>query len=85
MTTERRVLWWVAAIALLLLALWSVSAILLPFVVGIAVAYLLDPAADWLERRGLPRWAAATVITAFALLAVIAAFLVLVPLLQNQV
>lgn len=34
------------------------SSILLPFVAGAALAYLLDPIADWLERRGLSRTAA---------------------------
>ncbi len=58
--------------------------VLLPFVVGLAVAYFLDPVADWLERHKAPRWLAATLaILIFAL----GALLVLVlafPLIQTQ-
>ena len=53
------------------------SLILLPFVLGFAIAYLLDPVADMLERWRLPRWAAAGVITLASVLAVIVALLLL--------
>ena len=33
--------------------------VLLPFVLGGAIAYLLDPVTDVLEKWRLPRWAAA--------------------------
>lgn len=49
-----RALFWVAIIALL----WNVRAILAPFVVGIAIAYLANPLLEWLERRHWPRPAA---------------------------
>ena len=31
------------------------SGILLPFLVGMAAAYMLDPLADWLQRHGFRR------------------------------
>ncbi len=40
---------WLLALALLLLFLVMVRGILLPFVIGMLVAYFLDPAADKLE------------------------------------
>ena len=56
---------WGVAILLALLALWLLSGILLPFVVGMAAAYILDPLADWLERRGVRRGLATLLITGF--------------------
>ena len=41
--------------------LYAVRHVLLPFVLGIAIGYLLDPVADRLERLGLPRTLAALV------------------------
>ena len=39
------------------------SDILLPFILGMALAYLLDPLADWLERSGMSRfWATITIV-----------------------
>ncbi|KPJ63118.1 hypothetical protein AMK68_04155 [candidate division KD3-62 bacterium DG_56] len=46
-----RALFWVAIIALL----WHVRAILAPFIVGIAIAYLANPFLEWLERHHWPR------------------------------
>ena len=49
--------------SLLLLFLWVFSDILLPFIMGMALAYLLDPLADRLERAGMSRfWATITIV-----------------------
>jgi predicted PurR-regulated permease PerM len=58
----RAALFW-AAFALALAAFLALFAdILLPFVAGVALAYLLDPAADALERLGLSRGGAVAII-----------------------
>lgn len=80
---QQAVAWGVAALVFLLL-LWLLGDILLPFVLGGAFAYLLDPLADRLERLGLPRAAAVTLITLGALLLVILAFLLVIPTLIRQ-
>ncbi len=49
--------------ALVLVALVQLSEILLPFVLGFTLAYLLDPLADRVERAGLPRIVATNLIT----------------------
>jgi predicted PurR-regulated permease PerM len=84
MTVERRLVWWLIGLGVLFAALFLLSGILLPFVLGLAIAYLLDPLADVLERRRVPRWVAAGAITLVSVLAVIAALLLLAPLLQSQ-
>ena len=50
--------YWGIAAAVFLLVLWGLGSVILPFVVGGALAYLLDPVADRLERMGLSRTAA---------------------------
>ena len=85
MPIARPTLFWIALLVFAFVMLWALSAILLPFVVGMAVAYFLDPAVDWLERRRLPRGlATAAVIVAFFAL-IILIFLLFVPVLQQQV
>ncbi len=54
---------WVAIIMLLLMFLKAVEPILLPFILGIFVAYLMDPLASWLQKRKFGRTLAAAMIT----------------------
>ncbi len=68
----------------LILGLVLVRDILLPFLVGMAAAYLLDPVADRLERWGLGRTAATTLITVAFFLALAAFLLLLLPPLAAQ-
>ena len=65
MTFERQVVFWLAALAVIVLLLWLLSEILLPFVAGAAIAYLLTPVTDRLERLGVNRLAAALLIITF--------------------
>jgi predicted PurR-regulated permease PerM len=85
MTLQRQVFFWIGALLVFLLLLWLLSGILLPFIAGLALAYFLDPVADRLERMGLPRWAAVTLILLGFLLILVLAVLLLVPLLGDQV
>lgn len=75
--------WGIAALIFLLL-LWFLGDVLLPFIVGGAIAYFLDPIADRLERAGLSRVAATTVISLVALLAVVLLVLAVIPTLVGQ-
>jgi len=78
------VFWAVCLIVFVLLLYW-LKAVLLPFVAGLVIAYLLDPVADWLETKGLPRVWATTVIVVVAALAFVSAVALLVPLVQSQI
>lgn len=84
MNGNSRARFWLIGFVLFMVALYLLSEILLPFVAGMILAYLLDPLADWMERHRFPRWVAAGLITLLAAAAVITAFLLLVPLLQAQ-
>ena len=69
---------------LVLLLLWRVSGVLVPFVLGTAIAYFLDPVADRLQRMGLSRGWATAVISLAALAMLLAVALLLVPTLVTQ-
>jgi predicted PurR-regulated permease PerM len=76
--------YWGIAAAVFFALLWLLSNVMLPFVLGAAIAYLLDPIADRLERAGLSRAAATAVITVAALLVFVLLAVLIVPTLVNQ-
>lgn len=81
---RRQISFWVAGVAGLALFLYIFSAILLPFVAGMVLAYFLDPVADRLQRLGLSRFMATVVILITFLIVLVLAFVVLVPVLATQ-
>ncbi|AJE48074.1 AI-2E family transporter [Celeribacter indicus] len=76
--------YWGIAAAVFLVLLWALGNVILPFVLGMAVAYMLDPVADKLEALGLRRTAATLVITAVAVVLFVLAALLVVPTLIRQ-
>ncbi|MBA4325138.1 MAG: AI-2E family transporter [Rhodobacter sp.] len=82
--TSQQLRYWGIAAAVFLLLLWLLGNVLLPFIVGGAIAYFLDPVADRLERLGMSRVAATTVISLVALLLVVLLVLAVIPTLVNQ-
>ena len=76
--------YWGIAITVIIVLLWQLGDVILPFVLGGAIAYCLDPIADRLERFGLSRIAAVAVITLVATLAFILLFLLVIPTLIQQ-
>jgi len=81
---SKQAIWWGAAALILVLVLWFLGNAIMPFLLGTAIAYLLDPVADRLERIGLSRTLAVVLITASVVLALTAALVWLVPLLVRQ-
>ncbi len=76
--------YWGIAGAVLLVILWFAGDMLLPFIIGAAIAYFLDPVADRLERLGLSRTMATMVITLVALMIFVLMAVLVVPTLINQ-
>lgn len=76
--------YWGIATALFLLVLWYLGDVILPFVLGGAIAYFLDPVADRLEKMGCSRALATTIITLIAVMIFILMVLLVVPTLINQ-
>ncbi|GHU04327.1 AI-2E family transporter [Alphaproteobacteria bacterium] len=81
---DRRLWGWLCAFVCLALALWLLQSILLPFAAGIAIAYFLNPLAERIQKWGLPRWAAASLILAVFSLGFLAFILALAPVLEEQ-
>ena len=76
--------YWGAAMAATLVVLYLLGNVLLPFLLGGAIAYFLDPLADRLERIGASRVLATMIITLIGLLVFVLMALLVVPLLVNQ-
>ncbi|MDP1751653.1 MAG: AI-2E family transporter [Reyranella sp.] len=76
---------WLGAAAVFLLVLWLLNDILLPFVVGIVVAYFLDPVVHRLQRLGLSRTMATAAVTIVAVLLTVAVAMAILPPLFGQV
>jgi predicted PurR-regulated permease PerM len=81
---QRQIVFWLAALALIILLLWLLADILLPFVAGLAIAYLLKPLTDRLERAGVNRLAAALVIITVVVLTIVVLILLVAPVLGGQ-
>jgi predicted PurR-regulated permease PerM len=79
-----QVKYWGVAGVVLLLVLWQLGNVILPFIVGGAIAYFMDPVADRLEKAGLSRAAATGTISIIALLVAILIMLSIVPTLVKQ-
>jgi predicted PurR-regulated permease PerM len=84
MAFERQVMFWVAAVVVLAAALWLLAGILLPFVAGLALAFLLNPLTSRVERLGMNRTIAALTIVAVVVLAFVLLVLLIVPILFDQ-
>ena len=81
---KQQLTYWSIASLVFLVVLWSLGQILAPFLVGGAIAYFMDPVADRLQRSGLSRVAATTVISLTALLVVVLLVLAVIPTLAEQ-
>jgi predicted PurR-regulated permease PerM len=85
MTRERQLRFWLIGMLLFLIALYLLRGVLLPFVAGIAIAYLLDPLCDRLERAGCSRTLATIIVTICFVIVAATALVLIVPLIQGQI
>ncbi|MCE8553835.1 AI-2E family transporter [Ruegeria sp. 1NDH52C] len=76
--------YWGVATVIFVAVLYLLGDVLLPFVIGGAIAYFVDPVADRLERLGLSRSAATAVITVASVLLFVLMVLMVVPALIAQ-
>ena len=81
---NRQLRFWGIGFAAMVVALWLLGSTLLPFLLGAALAYFLDPICDRLERLGLSRVLATAVIALTALVAFVLVLVLAVPALIEQ-
>lgn len=82
--SQKQFQYWGVATAFVVFLLWALGDVLVPFILGGAVAYCLDPIADRLEKLGLSRVMSTIVITLSAVFIFIIMFLLVVPTLIGQ-
>jgi predicted PurR-regulated permease PerM len=82
--SQQRNLLWIGIAALLALALWWLGPVLTPFIVAAVLAYALHPAVEKLAARRWPRLLAVLVVEGVAILALLALFLLLVPVIAKE-
>lgn len=76
--------YWGIAAAVFLVVLWVLGDVILPFVVGAAIAYFLDPVADRLQRLGLNRALSVAVIAVLTIILFVIMALLVIPTLASQ-
>jgi predicted PurR-regulated permease PerM len=84
MTFQQHVLFWFAIAAVAGAGLWLLSPVLLPFIVGIVLAYLLNPVTNRLQRLGVNRTVAALLIVTLFVLAFVLLIVIIAPIVGNQ-
>jgi predicted PurR-regulated permease PerM len=81
---ERHALFWTATALLFAYIVQLIAPALLPFAIGLTLAYFLNPVVDAMIRRGIPRWIATILLLAALTLIVILALLFVIPSLFQQ-
>ena len=81
---QRQMKFWLIGFAAVVLMLWLLSEILLPFIMGLAIAYLLTPFVDRMERAGASRLLASLLIIGIVVLLFVLVILLVAPILGGQ-
>lgn len=84
LSAKKQIIWWGITLTIILLILFVLGDILLPFIVGMALAYLLDPFVDRFERLGLNRAISTGIVSVLSFLILGLAIVIFVPLLGVQ-
>ncbi|PXV54647.1 Predicted PurR-regulated permease PerM [Dyella jiangningensis] len=86
MTPDSSRRWQMLAIAAVILyVFWLLAPVLMPFAVAAMLAYLGDPLADRLQRLGMGRTLAVSIVFIVLLLLTVGALLLLIPLISRQI
>ena len=84
MSASRQALFWLIALAAFFLLLHVLGGMLLPFVLGLAIAYLLAPLVNLMRRWNVPRTLAALMALLAFIFVVVAIVILIVPLIELQ-
>jgi len=82
---SRRLIFWLLVTVCFFAFLFLIRDMLLPFILGILIAYFLDPAADKLEDWGCSRTVATAIITILFFVTLLIAVLALTPTVVKQI
>ncbi len=85
MTLRTQVLVWATFTAVVIFAIWLFRPILLPFVVGIALAYLLNPLVALIQRTRIGRGWSTAIAMLLVISVIVGLFFLITPLVVSQV
>lgn len=85
MTASQHLRFWLIALVVFGTLVWLLRGILAPFLVGLALAYLLDPLVDRFDRLKLPRWLGTLLALLLAVIAMVGMVAWLWPIVQDQI
>jgi predicted PurR-regulated permease PerM len=84
MSVTRPIAFWIAVFAAIIAAIVLLREVLLPFVAGMVLAYLLDPLATRLERLGVNRLIATLTIVGLLIVGVVALTVLTAPIIISE-
>ena len=85
MPLRRQAIFWIGAVLVFIALLWLLNDVLLPFVAGMVLAYLLDPMVVRVQKFGMNRAWASVVVVVFVIIAVGVGLVIIVPALGDQI
>jgi predicted PurR-regulated permease PerM len=85
MSLTRPIVFWIATLAALIAAVVLLREVLLPFVAGMVLAYLLDPLATRLERLGMNRLIATLTIVGLLVVGVVGLIVLTAPIIVREI
>jgi predicted PurR-regulated permease PerM len=84
MSFRQQVVFWVTTFVLFVFVLWLLREVLLPFVAGMVLAYLLDPIVKRLQRVGVGRLPATLLIVGLFVVTFVLLLILIIPILGGQ-
>lgn len=84
MNLQRQLLFWIGTLIVFIFFVWLLRDILLPFIAGTVLAYLLNPLTDRLERNGMGRGVATLLTVVSFILCFVVVGIIFVPVLGTQ-
>lgn len=82
---NRNWVFWLTLFVLFCLGVYALKSVLLPFVAGIIIGYLLDPWADCFVRHGINRTLATVLVLLLVVIVMVPALIILFSIIDEQV
>ena len=84
MVEKKHTIFWIVITFILFLALYTLSSVLMPFVAGMILAYLLDPLVDRIEKFGISRSISTVLVLTIFFVGSTGSSLLLLPVVLSQ-
>jgi predicted PurR-regulated permease PerM len=76
--------WWIIGIIVFLLVVYYLAPAIIPFALGLILAYILNPLVKGMKRLGFPRWFSITLMFIIGFILVFLCVGLLIPVLETQ-